>query len=322
MTRRIVNNSWTFLLLAATLLFIGCSADAEKDFVPIRLSAGSSTLSADSRGAGVISPHSAFNPTFIASLVQHDFTSPQWSENASTGTDGKVTFSAGTQHYYPAFGDWIYITGVHPQAVPSNGKVTYILDGTTDVMYAATLRGNKWDSERFAGNSVNSYDQTFNFTHLLTQLQVKAKKAEADGLPITIYKITVRNVTNSLSIALADGQSSFSGNADMEISGKDVISETPVTGTAPVSIASLLLPPSGTGSFTFDVDTSAGTFKNVAVSIDRKDTGNGGSIEENIGFMAGYAHEIMLTIHDSQLGITVSIAEWQSTEGGGMDLVE
>lgn len=322
MTRRNAKNSWKVFLLSAAFLFTGCTGSEEESPVPIRLTAESTSLSTGSRGAGVISPGSAFNPTFIASLTENDFTTTrvEWSDPAKVDAQGKVTFQ-GT-HPYPAFGEWIYITGVHPQATPSQGKVTYTLDGTTDVMYAPALKGNKWDSNRFAGNTLSRYDRAFCFIHLLTQLQVKAKKQNADGLAFTIKKITVKGINGTLSVTLADGTTTFgNGNTDIAVSG-DAISKTPVTGTEAVPIANLLLPPSEAGSFTLDIETSAGTFKDVKVSIDKKDTGSGDLPEEEKGFLAGYAHEIMLTIHDSELGVKVSIAQWKTTEGGNMDLVD
>lgn len=321
MTRRNAENPWKVFLLSAVLLFTGCTGSEEESPVPIRLTAESTSLSTESRGAGVISPGSAFNPTFIASLTENDFTTRvEWSDPAKVDAQGKVTFQ--DTHPYPAFGEWIYITGVHPQAIPSAGKVTYALDGTTDVMYAKTLKGNKWDSNLFAGNTQSRYDQTFRFTHLLTQLQVKAKKQEADGLAFTLSKITVKGISGSISVALADGTPTFgNGNTDIAISGT-AISQTPVTGKEAVPIANLLLPPSEAGSFTLDIETSAGTFKDVTISIDKKDTGSGDPPEEEKGFLAGYAHEIMLTIHDSELGVKVTIAQWKATEGGNMDLVD
>lgn len=321
MTRRNAKNSWKVLLLPVALLFAGCTGSEEESPVPIRLTAGSTAPSTEARGTGVISPGSAFNPTFIASLAENDFTTKvEWNDPAQVDAQGKVTFQS--THPYPAFGEWIYITGVHPQATPAAGKVTYKLNGTTDVMYAPALKGNKWDSNRFTGNTRSEYDRDFCFTHLLTQLQVKAKKQDADGLKFTIKKITVKGITGSLSVTLADGTPTFgNGNTDIAVSG-EAISKTPVIGTEAVPIANLLLPPSEAGSFTLDIETSAGTFKDVKVSIDKKDTGSGDPPEEQKGFLAGYAHEIMLTIHDSELGVKVSIAQWKTTEGGNMDLVD
>ena len=324
MTKRSVNNSWTFLLLlTAALVFAGCSAgEEEEDLVPIRLSAGSDTLSADSRGAGVISPDDAFQPTFIASLAENDFTTVAWSDNASVNKgSAAVTFSSNT-HYYPSRGEWVYIAGVHPhpaQGALANGKVTYTLDGTTDVMHAPPRRGNKWDSNRFAGNTLTKYDdeKKFVFAHLLTQLQIKAKKAEASGLAFTITGIKVKGITPSLSVGLIDGEAVFSGTADVEISSS-AIQATEIKDTTPVDIANLLLPPNEAGSFTLDIETSAGLFKDVVVKIDQAtDEGT-----EKKGFRAGYAHTVTLTIHDSDLQVNVSISEWKSVPGGGMDLVD
>ena len=314
MTKRNADSSWMVFLLSTALLFAGCAEREEEAPVPIRLTAGSTALSAGSRGAGVISPKSAFSPTFIASLVQEDFaTKVEWSDNALVDKDGKVTL--GAKHYYPAFGDWVYIVGVHPQTTPSSGSAVYDpLDGTTDVMYAAALKGNKWDSERFAGNTLGTYDKTFRFTHLLTQLQVKAKKADADGLAFTITKITVKGIAGSLSVALSDGVPTFGEITDTSI---DAISSTPVTVTEAVSIANLLLPPSATGSFMFDIETSAGRFKDVAVFLDNKE-----SEEGKKGFQAGCAHQVILTVYDKELGVSVSIVPWESATGGNIDLVD
>lgn len=315
------NNSWmaVLLLLPSLLLFAGCTGREGEAPVPIRLTAQSTALSAEGpgRAAGVISPGEAFSPAFIASLWADDFTVAEWSDNAAVGTDGAVTFAG--RHYYPAGGDWIYLVGVHPQAAPADGSVTYTLDGNTDVMYAAPLHGSKWDSNRFAGNTQSGYDKQFVFTHLLTQLQVKAEKAAAGGLPFKITGITARGISSTLSIALADGTPAFSNNKDVEIPDAAIRKDAEITGqeTGPVSIANLLLPPSEAGTFTFDIETSAGIFKDVAVSLNSMD-----SEEGKKGFRAGYAHQVILTIHDSELGVTVSIVQWEPATGGDIDLVE
>lgn len=320
MTKRMANNnSWTMaLLLLLPYLLAGCTEREEEAPVPVRLTAQSTALSAESpgRAAGVISPGGAFSPTFIASMTAGDFAAAAWSDDAGVGTDGAVTFKG--EHYYPANGGRVYLVGVHPHAAPTEGSVAYTLDGNTDVMYAAPLYGSKWDSNRFAGNTQSTYDKPFVFIHLLTQLQVKAKKAAAGGLPFHITGITVKGINSTLSVALAEGTPAFSNPADVEIPGEAISSNKEITEeTDPVSITNLLLPPSEAGTFTFDIETSAGIFRDVEVSLDNKD-----SEEGTKGFQAGYAHQVILTIHDSELGVTVSIAQWEPAAGGDIDLVE
>lgn len=312
------NYSWTTVLFLFLLLLLAGCTEREEAPVPVRLTAQSTALSAESpgRAVGVISPGGAFSPTFIASMTAGNFAAAAWSDDARVATDGAVTFA--DKHYYPANGGRVYLVGVHPHAAPTDGSVTYTLDGNTDVMYAAPLYGSKWDSNRFAGNTQSGYDKPFVFTHLLTQLQVTAKKAAAGGLPFHITGITVKGINSTLSVALAEGTPAFSNPADVEIPGEAISSNTEITGeTTPVSIANLLLPPSEAGTFTFDIETSAGTFRDVEVSLDNKDSDEGSK-----GFQAGYAHQVILTIHDSELGVIVSIAQWQPATGGDIDLVE
>lgn len=317
MIKRIANDPGMAFFLLVALLFAGC-ADREKELlVPIRISAENRIISADSRGTGVVSPGTAFTSTFIAA-EKEDFITTAWRDDVSVTKDA-VSFSTG--HHYPPYGDWIYLTGVHPalSSEPQNGRVSFTLDGTTDIMYAAPHRGNKWDSNRFAGNTVSRYDEEkkFVFTHLLTQLQIKAKKAEANGLPFTIQGITIKNITRQLTLSLANGEHEFANTPSDLVIPQEKISQTAVTGTDEVSVAQLLLPPAPQGSFTFDIKTSAGTFSNVAINLDDKNTGEGKK-----GFRAGYAHRIVLTIHDKNLGITVNIVPWKDAESGNMDLVD
>ena len=90
----------------------------------------------------------------------------------------------------------MYLVGVSPVAGDNSydateGTVSYTLDGHMDLMYAGPLAGNKWDGNRFTGNTVAGVEanRSLNYAHLLTQLVFKAKKHDAGGLEVKVNKI-------------------------------------------------------------------------------------------------------------------------------------
>ena len=114
----------------------------------------------------------------------------EWVERtADVAVGGSISWDASRKHHYPRMGANVYLVGVSPVAGDNSydaaeGTVSYTLDGHMDLMYAGPLAGNKWDGNRFTGNTVAGVEanRSLNYAHLLTQLVFKAKKHDAGGL--------------------------------------------------------------------------------------------------------------------------------------------
>lgn len=310
--------SLLLLLLPTFLVVTGCSdsndnSGTEGSYERIELYASGSGLTTATRAAADITP---FEATVFATTRQGIYTDLsgdyEWTKEVEVGADRSVTFSDPAPNY-PVSGAWIYLSSLAPKAEDINeGAVSYTLDGTQDLLYAKEIKGNKWDNYRFAGNPVASNDKPLAFEHLLTQLQFKAVKTITGGLPVTITKITVKNVKTKVSVPVTDGKAVFSGDSDVDLS---LDANNTVTNQTPVYLGNLLLPPLASGTYTITVETSAGIFANVNITL-----GNTSDVPD---FGPGVSHEITLNITDTYLGIaTVAVASWTPDSGGNLDLIE
>lgn len=102
--------------------------------------------------------------------------------------DGTMTFNGGgavgfnIAQNYPADGTAVYVCGLYPAtgwaAISATSTADYTLDGKTDVMAAAEVATAKAD-----GQGTPNY-KTLTFTHLLTNLIIKAKVDAAADAPV------------------------------------------------------------------------------------------------------------------------------------------
>ena len=291
------------LLFPALLLVSGCSdsEQSEPEQVPIELHAqGDATVETKADADQAITK--AFGTTVFASMRSGDYTgltSPanakEWKIDTEVQTNGTVPLSENPT--YPENGDWLYLIAVAPKASSyseNDGKVTYTLTGQTDLMYASQISGNRWNGSHFV---------PLTYKHLLTQLTFKAKKIVSNGLTVKVNKITV-TAMNSVTLALTDGKTSFSGSGESSLELPD--DGTEISGTTTTSLSgTLLLPPlTGTSNaYRLTVETSIGTFKDLEITA-QSDGGN-------LSFAGGTSHEITLNIGDKELGISsVTVSEW------------
>ena len=298
------------LLFPALLLVSGCSdsEQSEPEQVPIELHAqGDATVETKADADQAITK--AFGTTVFASMRSGDYTgltSPanvkEWKIDTEVQTNGTVPLSENPT--YPENGDWLYLIAVAPKASSysgNDGKVTYTLTGQTDLMYASQISGNRWNGSRFVNTDGSGTPLTYK--HLLTQLTFKAMKKVTGGLTVKVKKITV-TTTNSVTLALTDGETSFSGSGELFLELPD--DGTEISGTTATSLSnSLLLPPlTGTSDvYKLTVETSIGTFKDLEITPQ--------SDGENLSFAGGTSHEITLNIGDKELGISsVTVSEW------------
>ncbi|MCD7851923.1 MAG: fimbrillin family protein [Parabacteroides sp.] len=331
MKRKIMN----LLLPLVPLLVAGCSdavLPADNGADVIRLYTSGSGLPAATKGetetAVEITP---FETTVFASLQSATYATSatgSWTHDADVDEKGAVSFTADFKPTYPDTGGNIYLVAVSPVvaagtndaavgSITSDGTVTYTLDGTQDLLYAKEISGNRTDGYRFSGNTTAA-NKPLAYEHLLTQLQFKAKMSSgiASGTTATVKKITVNNVKTAATVKLANGTTTF---ADSPTASLELIPNTEngsggvtVSGTTPVAVGNLLLPPLASGTYTITVEATVGsenkTYSDVSI------TG------ENL-FQAGHSHVITLTIgspgEPTSLEITsVKVDAWTTVDKG------
>lgn len=314
-----------FVLLSVWVA--GC-ADAgysslSEERVQVQLCARDGVLSRASDASNL--PEQEFEATVALSTAKGDYASLseacEGTWNATVKTDGKMewkTAGGSDVPVYPSSGDWLYLTAFSPTAVPSGGVASFVLTGQTDLLYAPELQGNKWEGERFAGNQWKP-DRPLQFSHLLTQLSFKARKAIADGVEVQITKIKVNEAKPCVSLPLSTGIPTFTATTEHPVGlTLDVSSDggKKVTGTTPVEVGKIQVPPlEGGSTYTLKVETSIGTFDNVSLTF-----GDSNASGKN-PLQAGMSHVVTLNIGDHELGITsVTVQAWASvTVDGTLD---
>ena len=213
-----------YLLLATALLSVsGCSSPEESglESVPIELrasEAGEVETKADGNGID-----KEFDTRIFASKRDGDYTKlttpatdDEWYADTKVTTNGSISLS--DNPVYPQYGDWLYLVAVAPKptSYADAGTVGYTLDGQTDILYAEQIQGNRWDGSRFSNNTDKTVTP-LEYTHQLTQLKFKAKKAADKGLTVKVKSITVKAVTSAMTLTLKDGNATFSGSTDLAL---------------------------------------------------------------------------------------------------------
>lgn len=326
-----------YLLLATALLSVsGCSSPEESglESVPIELrasEAGEVETKTDENGID-----KEFATRIFASKRDGDYTKltttvvdDEWYADTKVTTNGSIALSGNP--VYPQYGDWLYLVAVAPKPTSytdADAGVGYTLDGQTDILYAKQIQGNRWDGSRFSNNTDNTVTPLV-YTHQLTQLKFKAKKAADKGLTVKVKSITVKAVTSAMTLTLKDGNATFSGSTDLVLTlagdGTEIKSATAI------DLGVLLLPPSTSDkAYKVTVDTSVGKFEDL--SIDFSSSSNSSSSSGSNGssgsgsasgdhFAKGHSYEVTLNISDKELEIlSVTVAPWSTEDKGDLDL--
>lgn len=236
----------------------------------------------------------------------------EWAQATDVTGSDEVTL---TDKYYPPYGDNVYLVAVSPQIedTDADGTLSYTLTGKEDLMYAPEISGNRWEVSRLG---------TLTYHHLLTQLVFKARKREAGGLDVTVRKITVKDVTATVTIPLATGEATFAGSGTPSANLSDITldlqggKKVEASQTEAIDLGCLYLPPFTQASGAkITVETSIGTFTDVSITM--------GGAKEADNFAAGVSHVITIDISDQSLGISsVEVAAWNpSYVDGNLDLV-
>lgn len=329
-----------YLLLATALLSVsGCSSPEESglESVPIELRAsgeGEVETKADENGID-----KEFATRIFASKRDGDYTKltttvvdDEWYADTKVTTNGSIALSGNP--VYPQYGDWLYLVAVAPQptSYTDAGTVGYTLDGQTDILYAKQIQGNRWDGSRFSNNRDNTVTPLV-YTHQLTQLKFKAKKATEKGLTVKVKSITVKAVTSAMTLTLKDGNAAFSGSSNLALTLADG-NGTEIKSTTATELGVLLLPPSTSDkAYKVTVDTSVGKFEDLSIDFSSlgssssssnsssSNGSNGSGSASGDHFAKGHSYEVTLNISDKELDIlSVTVAPWSSEEKGNLDL--
>lgn len=326
-----------YLLLATALLSVsGCSSPEESglESVPIELRAsgeGEVETKADENGID-----KEFATRIFASKRDGDYTKltttvvdDEWYADTKVTTNGSIALSGNP--VYPEYGDWLYLVAVAPQptSYTDAGTVGYTLDGQTDILYAKQIQGNRWDGSRFSNNTDKTVTP-LEYTHQLTQLKFKAKKAAEKGLTVKVKSITVKAVTSTMTLTLKDGNATFSGSSNLALTLADG-NGTEIKSTTATELGVLLLPPSTSDkAYKVTVDTSVGKFEDLTIdfsSSGSSSSSNGSNGSSGSGsasgdhFAKGHSYEVTLNISDKELEIlSVTVAPWSTEDKGDLDL--
>ncbi len=329
-----------YLLLATALLSVsGCSSPEESglESVPIELrasEAGEVETKADENGID-----KEFDTRIFASKRDGDYTKltatvvdDEWYADTKVTTNGSIALSGNL--VYPQYGDWLYLVAVAPQPTSYTadaGTVGYILDGQTDILYAKQIQGNRWDGSRFSNNTDKTVTP-LEYTHQLTQLKFKAKKAAEKGLTVKVKSITVKAVTSTMTLTLKDGNAAFTEPTDLALTLAG--DGTEIKSTSAIDLGVLLLPPSTSDkAYKVTVDTSVGKFEDLTIDFSSSGSSssssnssssngsNGSGSASGDHFAKGHSYEVTLNISDKELDIlSVTVAPWSSEEKGNLDL--
>ena len=309
---------WGLFLLCG--LLTACSQEDKLlpvDSVPLELHAAGDALPDASTRADNL-PENAFDATVVLTTRQGGYSgfagNYEGYRDVTVGTDGSVTWKLSNSDKapeYPETGDWLYLVGVSPVAVPSGGNVFYTLTGSEDLLYAKEQCGNRWDGDRFSANTDPMRDKPMEFNHLLARLQFKARKKMAGGQAVTVTGLKVNEAKPQVILPLATGIPAFEGTPGLSLHpGEDGAGvEVPADAGPIVTLGDLLIPPLASGgTYTLDVETSFGNFQNIPI-VFADDASAGEELQ------AGMSHEITLWLTDSTLGIlSVTAVPWESVK--------
>lgn len=313
------------LLFALTGLSTGCvenipgPEDEPGQDIPVPV-----TLHAGSRTKAVVDAGDAFDPLLVCSSTSGEYTTLLWQKNVSVATDGTVTYTDGEIPVYPHLGDYIYVTGLHPQgATISEGNAVYRLDGQTDLMIAPEQAGNRWDGFRLHGNSDPAKNKPLEFNHLLTLLRLTAVRTASGDLSgrkeFRIQAVRLKEVPQTATVRIGhvgEGEEPVAWSAPDLLSAalyKDkadpdkyvlITSSDPEN---PNEVGYVLLPPAE--SYLADIETTIGIFRDIRIRPD-----------EGV-FTRGLAHQVVMVLNDKGLSIQgVRLEDWLLTEGGIIDM--
>ena len=298
-------------LLLASASLCACSKGEDEEQLPggdavIRLSAGLPSTSVQSKA--VINSGDQFTPAVAgweSNATVNYGTAQTWktttSEITASTTPQSVTLTAG-QVYNADRTIKTYMKAWYPQGILNNGMVLftgapdYKDDGTTDVLLAGELVGDKSDRE----------NKTLAFGHLTTQLKFVVKAGTGLAANTKLTKIELKSVDVPSGIDLTKDELLTSSKSTLpvpDIDGNLVIGTTEAGDGAGSPL--MIVPPTG-NTVKLKVTTSVTEFDDIVATI-----------EDDTDFQAGKAYTVTLTFGQKTIELSATLAEWSAGTGSG-----
>ncbi|WP_321332391.1 fimbrillin family protein [uncultured Bacteroides sp.] len=301
------------LVPLSILLLAGCSSDNEPqsgtttDPVEIKLTGGIQSITATTRGDGVISgtlPASELsislarnNALNIDATTYQDYKNLSSSLAATISTAGAITITPTeyylTNSYSTKLVGWYPSTGTFTEQTDAPATVTFALDGSTDVMLSNEVVGSK-----------SSPSPAMTFAHLLTQIQIKAY-AESPaaqtlwGNITAAIKIKSQEPTCTVTLPAAIDFSGTAADVPMSIVPNALSADS----ESPTDCGYAMIPPA-----------TASTQLQIEVT-----TATGGTITLNLplqAYNASHAYTITLLFRSTNVTPSASMTDWTSETVG------
>ncbi|WP_455592286.1 hypothetical protein [Bacteroides sp.] len=314
----------TVYLLFPLLSLCACSGESdallsESQGEPIVLSGSIGELSAESVSrAPIESTHATAMEVGFGRVDQTGVSTwSAWSgatllratRAAANGT-AAITFNAANKQYYTTgtSNNGIKFVGWYPANAVSSGKVTFPIDGKTDVMWTSAQTGYATRGDG-TSDKFGSSNKVFDFAHQLARVTVKAYgDAQASTNWGTITSVKVLNTPNTVTMTLADTPTPAFGTANQTIPLKNISTDADVTGvsialTATTQAAAatcgyaMLAPAS---SYQLEVTTTKGGTRKVTVTN---------------AFDKSKHYTVYLNFQSTEIEPSATIGSW--TTGGG-----
>lgn len=302
-----------FISLLAIAVLAGCSGNEENPaidnghLVPIELNVGVNVLSR----APIASNDEITNigiAGWEAEVGKVNYTGEYtWHTHLSTTASTTAQNVKWTvQQYYNADENiYTYMKAWYPcgdfQTSPiKDNKVTFSNDGTVDVMMANIVYGSK----------IHRENASLQFSHMTSQIKFNVKKGTGLTEGTKIERIVIKDAQFPIGFDISKDYSdpnaiTYSEKADLSVPH---INNNQVIGDEAQAGAPVMIRPTGSNTFTIDVETSETTYTNCTVKL----TGS-------INMEKGYAYTITLTFGHAGLELTATVEEWK-TAAGSADL--
>ena len=335
------NLFYVFSLVAA---LAGCSQSeySPEDNAPVEIRLGSTTQSVVGTTRAPV--QGTNSPTIKAKVLlsgtrsaytQATDKTNRFFEGTMTFTSGNATSFDNTKQYYPSDGTSVYLCGLYPdtgwEKISDTSTADYTLDGKTDVMAAAQVETSKTD-----GQGTPDY-RTLAFSHLLTNLIIKAKVDASAGAPaadviqgiwgditsLSLVKAGDATPNNKVTVSLADGTaataSAFSGGTAVgfyKAAGTaladytyedNAFADTAIPATDTTIAYSLIAP----------IEAKGGSEKDFELLVKTANNTIGITVPLSLsvaGDTQGKYCEVTLTFKGNEIMAKATIADWK--EGG------